>query len=572
MLKTLSLIVGGTQGEGVISTGTNLMRALSRQGYFTFSKRNFSSRIKGGNTTIHIQISTDRVMAVKDAVEILLAFDVDTIKRHREQLQSESLIIFDSSLEKHLSQEGLNIPNYLPLPLTQIAKEAGTPILKTTVALGLLGFLLGIEEGVLQAILKRNYNKKGPELLEKNKLALEKAYILAQQQLGHIQQFTLANTTVQARPLMMGNDAISIGALIAGCRFVASYPITPASEIMENLGKLLPQYQGAMLQVEDEIAAINMIIGAAYGGVRSMTATSGPGISLMMEGIGLAAMTETPIVIVDAQRAGPSTGLPTKHEQSDLAALYYGGHGEFPIIILSPSTVEECFETTARAFNLAERYQCPVIILSDLALSLSLQTVEPFHGKNVTIDRGKLLDTLEPGKPFGRFSFTADSISPRVLPGTPGGTHHITGLEHNEKGYPSDDPMNRKKMMEKRLQKLLPLEEGKEINVTDQGNKYFFLSYGSTYGVLREAVTLTGNSVDYGHIAMIKPLPKKQLLQLLAKYDQVIILENNYSQQLASIIKAELGYHHKIKSFNRFDGTPFTLEEIIKEIGGLIHG
>ncbi len=262
------------------------------------------------------------------------------------------------------------------------------------------------------------------------------------------------------RLYMIGNDAIALGAIAAGARLMAAYPITPSSEIMEYLIKSLPDFGGTVVQTEDEIAAISMVIGANFGGVRALTASAGPGLSLMTEAIGLSGMTETPAVIVDTQRGGPSTGLPTKQEQSDINAMIYGTHGEIPKIVIAPSTVEECFYDTIQAFNLADRYQCPVILLSDLALSLGKQTVEPLDYDRIQIDRGELvtdseeLKELENSELFKRYELTEEGISPRVLPGVKNGLHHVTGVEHDETGRPSELALNRKKMMEKRLRKL----------------------------------------------------------------------------------------------------------------------
>ena len=262
----------------------------------------------------------------------------------------------------------------------------------------------------------------------------------------------------QKRLFMIGNDAIALGAIAGGCRFMAAYPITPASEIMEYLIKKLPALGGAVIQTEDEIAAATMAIGANYGGVRAITASAGPGLSLKMEAIGLSGMTETPLVIVDTQRGGPSTGLPTKQEQSDLMAMIYGTHGEIPKIVLAPSTVQEAFYDTAEAFNLAEEYQCPVIILSDLQLSLGKQTVEPLEFDKVEIRRGKLitedLPEIENKGYFKRYEVTEDGVSPRVIPGVKNGIHHVTGVEHDETGKPSESAVNRNLQMDKRFRKV----------------------------------------------------------------------------------------------------------------------
>lgn len=571
MKSSITIMIGGIQGEGVVSTGINLMKTLSSLGYYTYANRNFSSRIKGGNTTITINISVNRISATSDNLDVILAMDLETIERHIQLLNKEGVIFYDSELQVDLSN--LKECKAYPLPITALSKGLGLQNLKSTTSLSFLGRLLEISSQALKESIKARYKRKGSEIIEKNIEAIAAAYNMKELSWPDFTIQLLPPKDTTSRAVLFGNEVISLGALAGGCRFLASYPITPASEIMEYLSRVLPRFGGVMLQVEDEIAAVNAIVGASYAGVRSMTATSGPGISLMLEGIGLSGMAEIPIVIVDAQRAGPSTGLPTKHEQSDLFTLYYGGHGEYPSIILTPSTIEECFFETIRAFNLAEIYQCPVILLTDLTLSLAPQTIDSLNISSISIDRGKLINNLsstEALEAYKRYDYTSDGISHRVIPGITGGLHHVTGLEHNEKGAPNDLPENRRKMMDKRMSKVKVLSEGKEITIIkNEGNNTLFLTFGSTYGVLEAAVERTNNSVDYGRIKMIKPLPVKQLEELFNHYERIVIVENNYSGQLSQIIKSSIVCHHKIKSLVKYDGNPFTIEEITREIGGV---
>lgn len=570
MISSITIMIGGIQGEGVVSTGVNLMKTFSSLGYYTYANRNFSSRIKGGNTTITMNISVDRISATSDQLDVILAMDLETIERYHQLLKKDGVIFYDSELQ--VDKANLKDYRVYPLPITSISKGHGLPNLKSTTSLTFLGRFLAISEEALKESIKARYKRKGSEIIEKNIEVITDAYNMKALDWPDFIIQLLPPKDTTSRAVILGNEAISLGALAGGCRFIASYPITPASEIMEYLGRVLPRFGGIMLQVEDEIAAVNAIVGASYAGVRSMTATSGPGISLMLEGIGLSGMAEIPIVIVDAQRAGPSTGLPTKHEQSDLFTLYYGGHGEYPSIILTPSTIEECFNETIRAFNLADIYQCPVILLTDLTLSLAPQTMDSLDINLVSINRGSLINNLSSSEAldsYKRYAYTSEGISPRVVPGVIGGLHHVTGLEHNEKGSPNDLPENRRKMMEKRMKKITVLSEGKEIEfIKNEGNDTLFLTFGSTYGVLEAAVQSANNSVDYGRVKMIKPLPLKQLGELFRNYERIVIVENNFSGQLAQIIKANIGYHDKIKSLVKYDGNPFTIEEIIKEIGG----
>lgn len=567
----LTLLIGGIQGEGVVSLGTNLMKTLSNLGYYTYGSRNFSSRIKGGNTTMTISIGVEKQLCVEDHIDMILALDKETIQLYSSKLHTNGILLYDSVI----SVEDFNAENhrFIPLPITEIAKNSGSLIMKNTSALGFVGRLIGLNKSGLLTSLEEKYRTKGQDVVEKNLSTLEESFHIEIDGLDIQDFYLLPPNSPSSRAVMLGNEAIGFGALMAGCRFIPSYPITPASEVMEYMGKVLPRYGGMMVQVEDEIAAVTMAIGASYGGVRSMTATSGPGLSLMMEGIGLAGNTETPLVIADIQRVGPSTGLPTKNEQSDLFSLYYGGHGEYPSIILSPATVEDCFYDTIKAFNLADQYQCPVFILSDLNLGLSPQTIDDLDYDKVIIDRGKIaqaedLAPIERGS-FKRYAFTEDGISPRSFPGMVNGGHHVTGLEHNELGLPFEKPENRKKMMDKRLGKTAPLENEPSIELHPFGknNKTLFLTYGSASGTVLEAIEQSEKKVDLGIIRMIRPLPTKQIISLFENYDHIVVVESNYRKQLASILREELGYHDKIHSIHKYDGTNFTITEMVEKIG-----
>ncbi len=558
-----TILIGGIQGEGVASTGINLMKALSGIGYYTYGERKFSSRIKGGNTHIMITISDEPVTCVTSNINIIMAFDHETIDENRHLLSEDGLMLADEKL-------GMEDAAIVSLPLTKLAKEHGSPLMKNTCAIGFLGKMLDIDRGVLEESIKRSYQRKGEKVVNENMLVLHGAYTTQVEKLEGRKGIPVLSQSKQEVMMLMGNDAIALGALMAGCRFVAAYPITPASDIMEIMSRVLPDEEGLMIQAEDEIAAVTMCIGASYAGVRSMTATSGPGLTLMMEGLGLAGMTETPLVVVDAQRSGPSTGMPTRNEQSDLAALYHAGHGEFPMIILSPSTIEECYELTIDAFNLAEEYQCPVILLSDFNLSLSPQTIEAIRYRQPDINRGVIAvekDLMEDNEDaFERYALTETGISPRVFPGTKGGIHKVTGLEHTVTGRPSDRKGNRAKMMNKRNRKFASLQDQNSLSVEEREGKILCLTFGSNWGVLKTTVKDFGLKVDIAHIARIKPLPVDQLKKLFSRYSKIVIMEQNQRGQLAGIIKQELGFHDKIISLTKYDGEAFRTKDVAAQL------
>ena len=390
MINQLSWKVGGQQGEGIESTGEIFSIALNRLGYYLYGYRHFSSRIKGGHTNNKIRVSTSEVRSIADDLDILIAFDQETIDVNYKELHERGLILADAKINPKKPDD--TQATLYAVPFTEIATSLGTSLMKNMVAVGATCAVLNLNINVFKDVVQEIFGKKGQQVVDKNMEAVKAGYDYLKSQITDpTQVMELAQADGQKRLFMIGNDAIALGALAGGCRFMAAYPITPASEIMEYLIKQLPPLGGAVIQTEDEIAAATMAIGANYGGVRAITASAGPGLSLKMEAIGLSGMTETPLVIVNTQRGGPSTGLPTKQEQSDLMAMIYGTHGEIPKIVMAPSTVEEAFYDTAEAFNLAEEYQCPVIILSDLQLSLGKQTVDPLDYSKVEIRRGKLV-------------------------------------------------------------------------------------------------------------------------------------------------------------------------------------
>lgn len=569
MISQLSWKIGGQQGEGVESTDRIFSTALNRLGYYLYGYRHFSSRIKGGHTNNKIRISTKPIRAISDDLDILVAFDQETIDLNAHELRENGVIVADAKFNPTLP-EGIQA-RLFPVPITAIAEELGTSLFKNMAASGASWALLGLPLDVFNKAVEEEFGRKGPAVVEKNIEAVRKgAESVLELAGGPIADFQLEPADGEQKMFIIGNDAIGLGAVAAGCRFMPAYPITPASEIMEYLIKALPKFGGTVIQTEDEIAAVTMAIGANYGGVRALTASAGPGLSLMMEAIGLAGMTETPVVIVNTQRGGPSTGLPTKQEQSDLNAMIYGTHGEIPKIVLSPSTIEECFYDTVEAFNLAEKYQCPVILLTDLQLSLGKQSSELFDYKKVVIDRGNLVTEAQPqeeNKLFKRYEFTEDGISPRVLPGTKYGLHHVTGVEHDQEGRPSESTVNRLKMMDKRMEKLKHIQVTNPIKVdaSHEEPDLLIIGMGSTGGTIDEArarLEKDGIKTNHATVRLIHPFPAEALKPYMAKAKQVVVVENNATGQLADQIKLHVGFADKTRSVLKYNGNPFLPAEI----------
>ncbi|BDG47972.1 2-oxoacid:acceptor oxidoreductase subunit alpha [Parageobacillus sp. KH3-4] len=570
MIHQLSWKVGGQQGEGIESTGEIFSIALNRLGYYLYGYRHFSSRIKGGHTNNKIRVSTTPVRSIADDLDILVAFDQESIDFNFHELRDGGIVIADAKFNPTIPEDR-NVTLYA-VPFTDIATNLGTSLMKNMVAVGASSAVLDIDISAYQEVVQEIFGRKGQQVVEKNMEALRAGAQYMKEQLGdRMQTMKLAKADGKKRMFMIGNDAIALGAIAGGARFMAAYPITPASEIMEYLIKKLPELGGAVIQTEDEIAACTMAIGANYAGVRAFTASAGPGLSLMVESIGLAGMTETPLVIVDTQRGGPSTGLPTKQEQSDLMAMIYGTHGEIPKIVMAPSTVQEAFYDMAEAFNLAEEYQCPVIVLSDLQLSLGKQTVEPLEYDKIEIRRGKLvteeLPPLEKKGNFKRYEVTEDGISPRVLPGTPNGIHHVTGVEHAETGTPSEAAANRKAQMDKRLRKLKHIKFNTPVhkNVKHDEADLLIVGFISTRGAIEEAIERLeqdGVKVNHAHIRLLHPFPTEEVLPLVAAAKKVVVVEQNATGQLANILKMNVGHAEKIANVLKYDGNPFLPNEV----------
>jgi 2-oxoglutarate/2-oxoacid ferredoxin oxidoreductase subunit alpha len=571
LISQLSWKIGGQQGEGVESTDRIFSTALNRLGYYLYGYRHFSSRIKGGHTNNKIRISTTPIRAISDDLDILVAFDQESIDLNAHELRAGGVIVADAKFNP-IVPEGIDA-RLFAVPITAIAESLGTSLMKNMVASGASWALLGLPLEVFNKAVEEEFGRKGAAVVEKNIEAVRQgAEFVLEQAGGPIESFQLEPADGKQKLFIIGNEAIGLGTIAAGCRLMSAYPITPASEIMEYLIKKLPKIGGTVVQTEDEIAAVTMAIGANYAGVRTMTASAGPGLSLMMEAIGLAGMTEQPLVIVDTQRGGPSTGLPTKQEQSDLNAMVYGTHGEIPKVVVAPASIEDCFYDMIEAFNVAEQYQVPVIIMTDLQLSLGKQSCEMFDYDQIVINRGKLVDevpALGENELFKRYEFTEDGVSPRVLPGMKGGIHHVTGVEHDEGGRPSESTTNRKKMMDKRLKKLQTLQfrDAIRVDAPYEQADLLIIGMGSTGGTIDEArgrLEADGLKTNHVTVRLIAPFPTDLLTPYLNSAKRVVVLENNATAQLASQIKMHAGYADKLHNILKYDGSPFLPSEVYK--------
>ncbi|HEY4386312.1 MAG TPA: 2-oxoacid:acceptor oxidoreductase subunit alpha [Ktedonobacteraceae bacterium] len=580
MVNEVTIRIGGESGEGTISGGDILALASARWGYHVYTFRTFPAEILGGPCMFQVRISDQHVKSMGDYADVLICLNKEAYDRNIQDLRHGGVLIYDPS---DFTPETSDYITYA-IPFNEIArKEVQLFQTKNMVMLGAISGLFGPPlEAIVQVVQSKlsRTRKSSATLMEKNMLALEIAHTYVTEKLQKKDGYRLGAVEKANRVVLNGNQAVVAGALAANCRFFAGYPITPASDIMEALAKELPQVGGTFMQAEDEMAALAAVLGASFGGVRAMTATSGPGFSLMTELIGLSSMAELPAVIVDAQRAGPSTGMPTKMEQSDLSFAIYGGHGDTPRMVLAPANVTDCYEMMVLAFNMAERYQMPVLFLTDQSLTARVESVERNAFKPLPLEQ-RLEQPVRTGTPisaeakelvgagFARYADTASGISPMTAPG-PGALAYVaTGLEHNEQGHPDYEPEDHVQMMEKRFRKLATAAEElpKPVRYGDADATIGLISWGSTEGTVQEAVDrarANGHKVAALHLRILSPLADTTIRDFINSVQKVVVPECNYSGQLANLLGAKYGL--QAIRVNKFGGIPFTAGEILRAI------
>ena len=559
--------VGGESGEGVISTGELLTLAAARAGFWVYTFRTYPAEIKGGHAVFQLRVSDKPLYSHGDSLDALLAFNQEGYDQHHQDLRADGTVVFDT---EQVDESTVKESRQFGLPLSRIAKEEiKMPLAKNMVALGALARLFSIPEEYTNKLCKEKFARKGDVVIQKNleALAAGKSYI--EKNFSDLEHFHIQVQPSELRLVLSGNEAIGLGALVAGCTHYFGYPITPASDIMEFLAIELPKVGGIMMQVEDEIAALGMALGASYTGKKVMTATAGPGLSLMTELLGLAGMAEVPVVVADVQRGGPSTGLPTKTEQSDLNLAVFGAHGESPRIVVAPMNVEDCFYTTVTAFNLAERYQVPVLLLSDQSLANRNECIPKPDLKKVQVWERLVHRDGEGNNNYLRYQYTPSGVSPMALPGTSGGAYVATGLEHSEAGRPRYDPATHARMTEKRFRKLASAAADfpRVETLGDADAELGIVSWGSTLGAVREATERAraqGVKILSFYPRVLYPLPDGYLADQLKRVKRLIVPEVNSQGQFANLI--EQRYRGELIRYNIYGGLPFRAGEILKKI------
>jgi 2-oxoglutarate ferredoxin oxidoreductase subunit alpha len=569
MTAEINFMVAGEAGQGVQTVGFVLAKTITRAGLHVFADQDYESRVRGGHNFYRVRASENRVQAISEKIDILVAIDQQSIERHHQEVKQDGITIFDHD---KLSIEGKKL-NSLSIPLEKLAEETTSNKLMTnSVGAGAAVAVAGYELESLVQALREHFTHLGSEIVEDNIKAAKAGYDFVRKQKSGAIRSPLKPAYTDKRMFLNGNEAIALGAMSAGCKFISAYPMTPASSIMEYMVDKGRKFNVVVIQPEDEIAAMNMAIGAGFTGVRAMTATSGDGFALMTEGFGLAGITETPVVIVIAQRPGPGVGLPTRTEQGELRLAVYGGSGEFPRAVVAPSTIEDAFYVTVHAFNLAEKYQIPVIILTDQHLASSYQAVEKFKLSDIIIDRGQLLTEKESNSAtdYKRHRFTESGISPRAIP-LQGKALVVTDSdEHDEAGHMIEDAELRTLMMLKRLKKYDGLRNDLTGPLIEKkpGAKMTLIGWGSTYGAIEEASNLLesqGTKANVLHLNEVWPFPAEAVSSALGGTSQNIVIENNATGQLSHIITAETGI--KVSgNIRKFDGRPFSPDYIVREL------
>jgi 2-oxoglutarate ferredoxin oxidoreductase subunit alpha len=576
-INNMTILMGGDAGQGLDSSGSGFCKSLARAGLHVFSMQDNRSRIRGGHNFYVIKTSDQPILSWTEPVQVLIALTEESIGIHQSKIVPGGAVIFDS--EMNVDQEGLKKKQIKPIavPLGKIAQDlGGNKVMANTAALGALAGLTQFPIEHIFSVIKDNFKKKGDKVVDINFKVSQGAFDFVRENFQNSFDWKLQAVKAPERMVMNGNEAIALGALVGGCNFTSAYPMTPGTSIFEWLNRNADKYGIVAKQTEDEIAAINMAIGAAHVGARALVPTSGGGFSLMVEALGLAAMTENPVVIVLAQRPGPSTGLATRTEQADLMFALYASQGEFPRFIIAPGDTKQCFEAGARAFNLAEKYQTPVIILTDDFLATSNRTIDKsaIDFSSIKIDRGKLLTDEDLDKfkgEYKRHAYVDDGVSPRALPGHPKGVFRTTSDEHNEVGEIIEDAETRIKMHEKRMKKLetaLPdmnapiLYGSKKADIT-------FICWGSTLGPLQAAVNeLNKTKKDKANILQfvdLWPLNVKKIRPYLEQAGKLIAVEGNFTGQLAILLKMTMGVEVAGKIL-KYDGRPFSPEYILKHL------
>ena len=579
----LKVKISGEAGDGILSIGDILMKAAARWNYHSAVFKSFPANIRGGYSQALVTISEQKIISAVSGFDILLSlsrssFETDSLSLQRNNvLCIEEKLLATEEIREKISSMDASMVRVISVPVAQLAGElSGKAAIRSTVALGIFSVLLGFPSELLFDLISERFALKGMKILDLNRRALNSGIAWSEVNLNAEDLCILPKLekAPHDRIILEGNKAITLGALAAGCSFFASYPITPATLIGDYMAEILPSRGGFAYQAEDEIAALGAVIGASFSGAKSMTATSGPGLSLMQEFLGYASMIELPAVVIDVQRVGPSTGMPTKHGQDDFMSATFGGHGEAVRIIVAPVNVEDCFYMTIEAFNLAERYQCPVILLSDSALGMIKETVSIPCTETFPILNREILREWDTDKPYARFKLTENGINPIPVPGISPVSYQVTGIEHDEYALPAVSSGNRVSQMKKRFRKTAEIEhENESLFIWDLEEEdlyqadFSLVAWGFTASIAAQTVHSMrekGYRIAALYPRLLYPVGRRALERLARFSSQILVPETNFTGQYAHAIRMYTDL--KPLSINVSRGEPFTPEEIEEHI------
>ncbi len=558
--------IGGEAGFGIVTTGQVFAKIINRQGYYTFDYIQYPSLIRGGHNTIDVMVSDEEVTALKKPVDFLVCLNKDTFEFHKERLTPTSVVIFDPT---EFTPDGEFVK--IAVPFAEILKtNEGQTVMKNTIALGASLAALGLDLEILNTLLEEQFGKKGEPVVNFNKKFAEEGFSHVKKNYSQSIKQLLPKKETGQKLVMSGNEAFSLASVLADCRLYVAYPMTPSSTILTVLASWQEKNGMVVRHAEDEISVINTAIGAAFAGVRASVGTSGGGFALMVESISLAGVTETPIVIFLAERPGPATGMPTWTEQGDLLFAIHAGHGEFPKIVLAPGDMEEMLELGAKAYNLADVYQTPVIVVSDMLLSESHKSVpREFLDRlkaDYKVERGKTVSTPTDTK-YLRYKVTDDGISERLIPGAKGFFYQANSYEHLEDSHTTEEAGPRTAQVEKRNKKnqtylKTHFQPPKLYGAKD--SKTVFVGWGSVKGAILDAqkiLKLKGQETAFVHFTHVYPMNEEIIKPFFPEGKRYILVENNSQAQFGKLLRAETGIDIKEKLL-RYDGRPFWSEDI----------
>ncbi|MFA6105143.1 MAG: 2-oxoacid:acceptor oxidoreductase subunit alpha [Patescibacteria group bacterium] len=562
-MKHFTLAMGGEAGYGINSTGLSFSKIAVRLGYSVFNYFEYPSIVRGGHTLFRSTFSVEPIFSAYSGIDFLVVLNQESMNRDTEFLNENATILYDSSQVKILPTN-VNKYRLIDMPLGKIAMEKGAVLLRDTIALGAVSALLGADQVLMRGIVAEEFKTKSEKVKIQNTEAIEAGYEYAVANFKtFIQPLLIKQKSSGKKIVITGNEAAALGSVAAGMQFAAIYPMTPITNILHTLAPLQKDYQFVFRQPEDEISALNMAIGASFAGVRSMTATGGGGYCLMTEAIGLAGMTETAVVIIEGMRGGPSTGLPTWTEQGDLRFVLHSHQGDIPKIVLAPGDAKEAFEMVFDAFNLADKYQTPVIVMLDKQICESHQSFQPFKVTG-PIERGKF--SMKSIADYSRYANSEDGISLRAPAGS---VNHVVANsdEHDEKGYTNDEAAMRDMMMGKRMRKMdtCSTEDMKgPLLYGPQDAELTIVSWGSTKGAVLEAMKQLPN-VNFVHIGWLSPFPSDAVAKELKRAKRLLNVEGNFSAQLGGLITEMTGIRI-MDNLLKSDGRPFFPDELVVEI------